>query len=100
MEPRIDILVVDDNPTDLLFFSRAANKTLPKIRLQILTAGQEAIDYLNAKGEYSDRSKYPVAGCDRSGLENAKGERVRFPGLAQAFRFILSHACSHSQWFQ
>jgi len=60
MQPRIDILAVDDNPTDLLFFSRAASHTCLNIRLQTLDAGQEAIDYLSAKGEYSDRSKYPL----------------------------------------
>src|SRR5882724_4326530 len=60
MEPQLDILVVDDNPTDLVFFGRAANRTLLNIRLQTLTAGQQAIDYLEARGEYNDRSRFPV----------------------------------------
>jgi len=59
MKQRLDILVVDDNPIDLAFFGRAASKTGLSLRLQTLTAGQQAIDYLNAKGQYSDRSKYP-----------------------------------------
>src|SRR5258707_14871714 len=59
MEPQLSILVVDDNPADLAFFSSATHKTCLNIRLQTLTAGQQAIDYLNAKGEYRDRSKYP-----------------------------------------
>ena len=59
MEPRLDILLVDDNPIDLVFFGRAAKRTLFNIRLQTLTAGQQAIDYLEAKGEYNDRSRYP-----------------------------------------
>ena len=59
MEQRLDILLVDDNPIDLAFFARAASKKGLSLRLQTLTAGQQAIDYLNAKGEYSDRSKYP-----------------------------------------
>jgi CheY-like chemotaxis protein len=59
MEQRLEILLVDDNPVDLTFFGRAASKTGLNLRLQTLTAGQQAIDYLNAKGEYSDRSKYP-----------------------------------------
>ena len=59
VEPQLDILVVDDNPTDLVFFGRAANRTLLNIRLQTLTAGQQAIDYLEAKGEYNDRSRFP-----------------------------------------
>src|SRR5260370_35515742 len=59
MEERLDILLVDDNPIDLAFFARAASKTGLSLRLQTLTAGQQAIDYLSAKGEYSDRTKYP-----------------------------------------
>jgi len=60
MEPQLDILVVDDSPTDLVFFSRAADKTGFKTRLQTLSAGQQAIDYLEAKGEYNDRSRFPM----------------------------------------
>jgi CheY-like chemotaxis protein len=59
MEQTMNILAVDDSPTDLLFFGRAVRNSRLDIRLQTLTAGQEAIDYLNAKGQYGDRSKYP-----------------------------------------
>jgi CheY-like chemotaxis protein len=59
MDPWLDILVVDDNPTDLALFGRAATKTQLNIRLQALTAGQLAIDYLEAKAQYDDRSKFP-----------------------------------------
>ena len=55
----MNVLVVDDSPTDLLFFGRAVRNCRLDIRLQTLTAGQEAIDYLNAKGQYGDRSRYP-----------------------------------------
>ena len=60
MEQKLDILLVDDDPIDLVFFGRAANQTRLNIRLQTLTAGQQAIDYLEAKGGYNDRSKYPL----------------------------------------
>src|SRR5436190_10178736 len=59
MQQRLDILVADDNPIDVARFGRAASKTSLGLRLQMLTAGQQAIDYLSAKGEYADRSKYP-----------------------------------------
>jgi len=59
MESHLNLLVVDDNPVDLVVFSRAANRTGLNVRLQTLTAGQQAIDYLNAKGEYTDRGKFP-----------------------------------------
>jgi CheY-like chemotaxis protein len=59
MESHLNLLVVDDNPIDLVVFSRAANRTGLNMRVQTLTAGQGAIDYLNAKGEYTDRGKFP-----------------------------------------
>jgi len=59
MEQKLDLLLVDDNPIDLVFFGRAANRTLLDIRLQTLTAGQQAIDYLEAKGEYNERCRFP-----------------------------------------
>jgi len=65
MEPQLDILVVDDNSTYLVFFSRAANRTLLNIRLQTLTAGQQAIDYLEAKGN-TTTARYPWPGQRRS----------------------------------
>src|SRR6266404_4442502 len=60
MEQKLDVLLVDDNPIDLVFFGRAAHRTLRDIRLQTLTAGQQAIDYLETRGEYNDRSRFPV----------------------------------------
>ena len=59
MESTLDLLLVDDNPIDLAFFSKAVSKTGLSLRLRTLTSGQRAIDYLNAKGEYGDRSEYP-----------------------------------------
>lgn len=59
MPQRLDILLVDDNPMDLMFFRRAVQKTGLNICVQTLTGGQQAMDYLNAQGPYSDRSKYP-----------------------------------------
>ena len=59
MEQKMDILLVDDSPIDLVFFGRAARRTLVNIRLQTLNGGRQAIDYLEAKGEYNDRSRHP-----------------------------------------
>src|SRR5258708_21538515 len=44
---------------DLEFFTRGVKKTHLKVRLQTLTAAQRAIEYLEAKGQFSDRAKYP-----------------------------------------
>ena len=59
MEQKLDILLVDDNSIEMLFFARAANKTHLNIRLQTLIGGRQAIDYLEAKGEYNDRARFP-----------------------------------------
>ena len=60
MEQRLDILLVDDDRTDLALFRRAVVATALQIRLTTLNAGQQAIDYLEAKREYSNRSLYPL----------------------------------------
>jgi CheY-like chemotaxis protein len=60
MKPRLDILLVDDDHTDLALFGMAVEKTALNIWLQTLTAGQQAIDYLEAKGPYADRSLHPL----------------------------------------
>jgi len=57
---RLDMLLVDDNAIDAMFFTRAVNKSKLPIQLQTLTTGQEAIEYLEARGQYADRSLYPL----------------------------------------
>ena len=59
-ETCVDLLLVDDNPIDVAFFRRAVRKTGLDIQVRTVTAGQSAIDYLEAKGEYSDRYLYPL----------------------------------------
>lgn len=60
MEPHLDMLLVDDDGADLDLFGIAVAKSGLDIRLQTLTAGQQAIDYLEAKGAYADRSLFPL----------------------------------------
>jgi CheY-like chemotaxis protein len=60
MEPRLYILLVDDDHADLALFGIAVDKTDLDIWLQTLTSGQQAIDYLEAKGVYADRSLHPL----------------------------------------
>jgi two-component system response regulator len=56
----LDMLLVDDDEVDGLLFRRAVAKTELNIRLRTLAAGQEAIHYLEAKGQYADRSLHPL----------------------------------------
>ena len=60
MEARLYILLVDDDHADLALFGMAVDKTDLDIWLQPLTTGQQAIDYLEAKGVYADRSLHPL----------------------------------------
>ena len=60
MEQRLDILLVDDDQGDLDLFRRAVTATGLHISVQTLTAGEQAIDYLEAKGDYGDRSRHPL----------------------------------------
>jgi CheY-like chemotaxis protein len=54
------ILLVEDNPNDVLLFQRAYNKAQVTHPLQIVSDGQAAIDYLSGQGIYSDRLHYPI----------------------------------------
>jgi len=55
LAPHLDILLVDDDHADLALFGLAVDKSDLNIWLQNLTTGQQAIDYLEAKGAYTDR---------------------------------------------
>jgi len=55
------ILLVEDNPVDVLLMQRAfRNQTFANTSLQIVRDGDAAVFYLNGDGEYSDRDRYPL----------------------------------------
>jgi CheY-like chemotaxis protein len=54
------ILLVEDDENDILFFSLAVKRTRVPISLRTVIHGQQAIDYLQGKQEYSDRNRFPV----------------------------------------
>lgn len=56
----LDILLVDDDHDDCGLFGVALDKTDLNIRLQIVTDGEKAIDYLEGRGVYADRSLHPL----------------------------------------
>ncbi len=59
-EPRLDILLVDDDHNDCALFGIAVDKTNLNIWLQSASDGLQAIDYLQGKGNYTDRSFHPI----------------------------------------
>jgi CheY-like chemotaxis protein len=55
------ILLVEDNPVDILLMQRACrHETLANTSLQIVRDGDAAVFYLEGDGEYSDRARYPL----------------------------------------
>ncbi|MEG4021220.1 MULTISPECIES: response regulator [unclassified Microcoleus] len=55
------ILLVEDNPVDILLMQRALrNEAFANTSLQIVRDGDAAVFYLNGDGEYSDRDRYPL----------------------------------------
>lgn len=55
------ILLVEDDPNDILLTQRAFRKAnLTNASLQIVTDGDTAVAYLSGEGEYADRDRYPV----------------------------------------
>jgi CheY-like chemotaxis protein len=53
------ILIVEDDPNDQFLIQNAFKSIGIETAIRIVENGQEAIDYLNGKGIYSDRDKFP-----------------------------------------
>ncbi|MEM9706053.1 MAG: response regulator [Pseudomonadota bacterium] len=51
---RVLVLVVDDSPADRLLISQAFKKAGDRIDLHLCSAGQDALDYLQARPPYQD----------------------------------------------
>lgn len=64
----IEILLVEDNPADVELTLRALKKNNIANRIEVVTDGQEALDFIFAKGTFSDR-------------ENKKNPKVIFLDL-------------------
>jgi CheY-like chemotaxis protein len=54
------ILLVEDNPTDVLLIQRAFTKAKLGNPVHILSDGDQAIEYLEGTGDYGDRTNYPL----------------------------------------
>lgn len=55
--PRIDLLLVEDNPEDLELALRALRKANLSSRVQVCRDGAEALDYLFCEGSYATRKE-------------------------------------------
>lgn len=54
------VLLVEDNPADVLLFQRAYTRANILHPLQVVGDGQVAIEYLTGAGLYNDRARYPL----------------------------------------
>ena len=54
------ILLVEDDQNDVFFFQRAMRKAGMSHPLQLARDGQEAIDYMQARGKFADREQFPL----------------------------------------
>ena len=53
------ILLVEDNPDDILFWEMASSKAGLKSVVRVVRDGVEALDYLTAIPPYDDRMRHP-----------------------------------------
>ncbi|HEX4342280.1 MAG TPA: response regulator [Verrucomicrobiae bacterium] len=54
------ILLVEDSEDDVFLLERAMKKAQIHLPMHHAQHGQEALDYLQGKGKYSDRETYPI----------------------------------------
>lgn len=54
------ILLAEDNPDDAFIFKIMFDRAKAPNALHIVHDGQQAIDWLNGKGDYRDRDKFPL----------------------------------------
>ncbi len=57
---RYTILLVEDDPNDIILIKRAFGKASVVNPIQVVEDGEEAIAYLTGKDPYSNREKYPL----------------------------------------
>ncbi len=58
--PTPRILLVEDDEHDAFFLKRALQKVRPDLQPSLVTDGQEALDYLNGRLKYADRTTFPL----------------------------------------
>jgi CheY-like chemotaxis protein len=92
-----NILLVEDDPNDALLLERAFRKAGLPYPLNIVSDGDQAVDFLQGIGKYKDRVKYPLPNLmlldlklpRRSGHEVLKWLRGR-PGLRRLPVIVLT----------
>lgn len=55
----LDILLVEDNEVDIKVTLRAFDRAKMKNNVFVVRDGQEALDFINHRGDYADQAKFP-----------------------------------------
>ncbi|MBN3039123.1 MAG: response regulator [Candidatus Omnitrophica bacterium] len=55
----LDILLVEDNETDIKITLRAFSKVKIKNNIYVVNDGEEALDFIRHEGKYQDKEKFP-----------------------------------------
>ncbi len=58
----LDILLIEDDENDVQFLKRALRSRDIKNRIRSVADGEEALDYIFHRGQYSDVNLYPMPG--------------------------------------
>lgn len=58
----LNILLVEDEEAHAQLTKRAIRKAGNANRIDIVSDGEKALDYLNNRGEFSDKAQYPIPG--------------------------------------
>lgn len=93
------ILQVEDEANEVFLLQRAFSSAGITNPVQVATDGQMAIDYLNGRGHFADRGKYPLPGLilldlklpRRSGREVLEWVRSQ-PGLNRIVIIVFTSA--------
>ena len=98
-QPRtFPVLIVEDNPDDVLFIRRAFTKAKLDNRLRFAEDGEQAVAYLSGTGDYADRAAFPLPLLilldlklpRLSGLEFLEWLRVQQPTLRRIPVVVLT----------
>jgi len=54
------ILLAEDDDNDVFFMRRALQKSQLDFAIQVVSDGQQAVDYLSGEGKFSNREQYPL----------------------------------------
>jgi CheY-like chemotaxis protein len=90
-------LMIEDDPNQALLMLRCFEKVMLPFPLPVMRDGEEALDYLDGRGKYGDRARYPLPTLviadlhlpKMSGFEILSWIRAR-PELARLVVFILT----------